>query len=112
MAEEGKFANKALAKIGEVLRNTLEIGSDAASKQFIPAEELDTGGIEPDAYIAELFADYEEAIGTMGLPLDDATYVRYGYNRYWKLFEIRKDNFGELVVSENVFLYGLRRKKI
>ena len=64
------------------------------------AEELDTGGIEPEAYSAELLADYEEAIGTMGLPPDDATYRHYGYNRYWKLFEIRKDNFGELVVSE------------
>jgi hypothetical protein len=100
MADEGKISSKASAKIGEALSNTLEIGSDAAIKQFAPAEELDTGGIEPEAYSAELLADYEEAIGTMGLPPDDATYRRYGYNRYWKLFEIRKDNFGELVVSE------------
>jgi hypothetical protein len=100
MAEEGKIGNKALAKIAEALHNTLEIGSDAAIKQFAPAEELDTGGIEPDAYIAELYADYEEAIGTMGLPPDDETYRRYGYNRYWKLFEIRRDDFGEFVVSE------------
>jgi len=100
MAEEGKIGNKALDKIGEALSNTLEIGSDAAFKQFAPEEELDTGGIEPDAYTAELFADYQEAKGTLGLPLDDETYRRYAYNRYWKLFEVRRDNFGELVVSE------------
>ena len=90
MADEGKISSKASAKIGEALSNTLEIGSDAAIKQFAPAEELDTGGIDPDAYTAELFADYEEAIGTMGVPPDDATYRHDGYNRYWKLFEIRR----------------------
>jgi hypothetical protein len=75
-------------------------GRLSAIKQFAPAEELDTGGIDPDAYTAELFADYEEAIGTMGLPPDDATYLRYQFNRYRRLFEIRRNNFKKLVVSE------------
>jgi hypothetical protein len=68
MTQEGspKAVSKALAKIEQLIYNPLEIGSDAAIKQFAPAEELDTGGIDPDAYTAELFADYEEAIGTMG----------------------------------------------
>ena len=100
MAEEGKIGNRALAAIEELIYNPLEIGSDAAIKQFAPAEELDTGGIEREAYTAELFADYEEAIDTMGLPPDDATYLRYEFNRYKRLFEIRRNNFGELVISE------------
>jgi hypothetical protein len=102
MTQEGspKAVSKALAKIEQLIYNPLEIGSDAAIKQFAPAEELDTGGIDPDAYTAEPFADYEEAIGTMGLPPDDATYLRYQFNRYRRLFEIRRNNFKKLVISE------------
>jgi len=36
----------------------------------------------------------------MGLPPDDATYLRYQFNRYRRLFEIRRNNFKKLVISE------------
>ena len=70
---------------------------DLIGKAFSPS--LDTGGIEPDAYVGNLQMDWDEAVLGFGLPADD-TFLRYRYLRHFRLFEIRIDNFGNLVWSE------------
>jgi len=82
----------------EVLGNNLEIFDDLIGKAFSPS--LDTGGIEPDAYVGNLQMDWDEAVLGFGIPADDDTFLRYRYLRHFRLFEIRIDNFGNLVWSE------------
>jgi hypothetical protein len=83
----------------EVLGNTLEYSDEVAGTAF-GEKQIDTGGVEPDAYNGALFADWDEAIRTMNLPTDDDTYRRYVYVRHRQLFKKRLNNFGEIVTSE------------
>ena len=84
--------------IEEILGNNLELLTELIGETF--SQSLDTGGIEPDAYIANLYQDWEEAVRDFGLPADDQTFLRYAYLRHFRLFEIRIDNFGNPVWSE------------
>jgi hypothetical protein len=77
----------------------LSIGDDLIGGQFAESE-LDTGGIELDAYFSTLYANWKEAHETMGLPADDDTYRHYIYVRHLALFGLRKDNFGNFVTAE------------
>jgi hypothetical protein len=84
--------------IEEILGNNLELLTELIGDAF--SQSLDTGGIEPDAYVANLYRDWEEAVRDFGLPADDQTFLRYSYLRHFRLFEIQIDNFGNPVWSE------------
>ena len=96
---EFKIPSRAYIIAREVLDNVLSVGDDLVSGQFAESE-LDTGGIEADAYFATLYADWKKAHETMGLPADDDTYRHYIYVRHLALFGIRQDNFGKFVTAE------------
>ena len=83
----------------EVLQNWAEFSDDLIAGQFAE-QKVDTGGIEPDAYFAHLFAGWDEAVRDMGLPADDETFRRYMYVWHRQLFEQRRNVFGETVTSE------------
>ena len=83
----------------EVLQNWAEFSDDLIAGQF-SEQKVDSGGIEPDAYFAHLFADWDEDVRDMGLPADDQTFRRYMYVWHRQLFEQRKNVFGETVTSE------------
>ena len=90
-----KAAQKIIEKI---LGNNLELLTELLGEALSPS--LDSGGIEPDAYVANLYRDWQEAVRDFGLPADDQTFLRYAYLRHFRLFEIRIDNFGNPVWSE------------
>lgn len=77
--------------IEEVVGNNLELLTELLGEALSPS--LDSGGIEPDAYVANLYRDWEEAVRDFGLLADDQTFLRYLYLRHRRLFEIRIDNF-------------------
>jgi hypothetical protein len=84
----------------EVWRNAAEVGDGLIADQF-GVDTLDIGGIEQDAYFGALFADWDEAVRSMGLPPDIDTYRHYLLIRHYKLFGLRRDKDGYLVTSEN-----------
>jgi hypothetical protein len=53
--------------LDEVWRNAAEVGDGLIADQF-GVDTLDIGGIEQDAYFGALFADWDEAVRSMGLP--------------------------------------------
>lgn len=112
----GKLPQSASKFVADTLKdalgNTLEFSDEVIGGQFVQRQGRDTGGIEPDAYTGSLLINWREAVRTMGLPADDATFLRYEHIRYWRLFEFRKDNFGNTVISEKRIPHDLHLKKI
>lgn len=103
MSGGGRYPLGSAARLKEIFKevfpNLLEFGDEVIGGAFAE-KQLDTGGIEPDAYFGTLFADWDEAVRAMDLRPDDATFLRYMYLRHRQLFEKRKNVFGETVTSE------------